>query len=176
MAPAPEASSVPEATLPFLTASKVSGALPATGPRAGFDSGDRQTSGSPVYDGNGVKTGVWECQPGGWPIPTRDNTESCYILQGEVKVTGTGAEPQSESFIEISEWFGRVGRAVWARLTREIRRTALRDKGPLVKFRSQLTTLLPPTVFKKGDVFVMPKGWSGRWDVIQTVRKFYVIC
>ena len=26
----------------------------------------------------------------------------------------------------------------------------------------------------EGDVFVLPKGWSGRWDVTETVRKFYV--
>lgn len=27
---------------------------------------------------------------------------------------------------------------------------------------------------EEGDVFVLPKGWSGRWDVLETVRKFYV--
>jgi uncharacterized cupin superfamily protein len=26
-----------------------------------------------------------------------------------------------------------------------------------------------------GDTFVLPKGWSGRWDVLETVRKIYVI-
>jgi len=26
-----------------------------------------------------------------------------------------------------------------------------------------------------GSVFVMPDGWSGRWDVIQPVRKSYVV-
>jgi uncharacterized cupin superfamily protein len=26
----------------------------------------------------------------------------------------------------------------------------------------------------EGDVFVLPKGWSGRWDVTETVRKLYV--
>jgi len=25
-----------------------------------------------------------------------------------------------------------------------------------------------------GDVVTLPKGWSGRWDVLETVRKFYV--
>jgi uncharacterized cupin superfamily protein len=25
-----------------------------------------------------------------------------------------------------------------------------------------------------GDVFVLPAGWSGRWDVIETVEKLYV--
>ena len=26
-----------------------------------------------------------------------------------------------------------------------------------------------------GDVFVLPKGWSGRWDITETVRKFAVL-
>ena len=26
----------------------------------------------------------------------------------------------------------------------------------------------------EGDVFVLPRGWSGRWDVLDTVRKFWV--
>ncbi|HVQ19384.1 MAG TPA: cupin domain-containing protein [Actinomycetes bacterium] len=24
-----------------------------------------------------------------------------------------------------------------------------------------------------GDVLVLPKGWSGRWDILETVRKYY---
>lgn len=26
-----------------------------------------------------------------------------------------------------------------------------------------------------GDVLVLPKGWSGRWDILQPVRKLYVL-
>lgn len=26
-----------------------------------------------------------------------------------------------------------------------------------------------------GTVHVLPKGWSGRWDIHETLRKFYVI-
>jgi uncharacterized protein len=26
-----------------------------------------------------------------------------------------------------------------------------------------------------GDVLILPKGWSGRWDVIEPVRKVYVL-
>jgi uncharacterized protein len=32
-----------------------------------------------------------------------------------------------------------------------------------------------PVELEEGDVFVLPKGWSGRWDVLETVRKLYVI-
>lgn len=31
------------------------------------------------------------------------------------------------------------------------------------------------TVLSAGDVLVLPKGWSGRWDVLETVRKFYAV-
>jgi len=25
-----------------------------------------------------------------------------------------------------------------------------------------------------GDVLTLPKGWSGRWDIVETVRKLYI--
>ena len=25
-----------------------------------------------------------------------------------------------------------------------------------------------------GDVLTLPKGWSGRWDILETVRKFFI--
>jgi uncharacterized protein len=31
-----------------------------------------------------------------------------------------------------------------------------------------------PVELVEGDVFVLPKGWSGRWDITETVRKLYV--
>lgn len=27
-----------------------------------------------------------------------------------------------------------------------------------------------------GDALVLPRGWSGRWDILETVVKFYVTC
>ena len=32
-----------------------------------------------------------------------------------------------------------------------------------------------PVELGEGDVFVLPKGWSGRWDVTETVRKLFVL-
>lgn len=32
-----------------------------------------------------------------------------------------------------------------------------------------------PVELTEGDVFVLPKGWSGRWDITETVRKFYIV-
>lgn len=31
-----------------------------------------------------------------------------------------------------------------------------------------------PVELGEGDVFVLPAGWSGRWDVLETVRKLFV--
>ncbi len=31
-----------------------------------------------------------------------------------------------------------------------------------------------PVELVEGDVFVLPAGWSGRWDVLETVRKLFV--
>lgn len=31
-----------------------------------------------------------------------------------------------------------------------------------------------PMEFGPGDSVVLPKGWNGRWDVLETVRKFFV--
>lgn len=32
-----------------------------------------------------------------------------------------------------------------------------------------------PVHLVAGDVFVLPKGWSGRWDITEPVRKFAVL-
>lgn len=32
-----------------------------------------------------------------------------------------------------------------------------------------------PVELKDGDVFVLAKGWTGRWDVLETTRKLFVI-
>ncbi|MFL6069837.1 MAG: cupin domain-containing protein [Actinomycetes bacterium] len=30
------------------------------------------------------------------------------------------------------------------------------------------------TELTAGDVLTLPKGWSGRWDIVETVRKFFI--
>lgn len=103
----------------------VLGELPAAGQRAGADSGDPQL-GLRVIDtlGNG-NVGIWECQPGGWPVKDRVDTEACYILSGKATITD-----------------GATGTA------------------------HTLAT---------GSFLVLPVGWSGRWDVEETIRKVYAI-
>ncbi len=94
------------------------------GQRAGADSGDPQVKAAGISDQDGVKSGVWECTPGGWPIENRADCEVAQILSGQATITDADGT------------------------------------------KRQLTA---------GSVIVLPKGWTGRWDVTETVRKVYVI-
>lgn len=111
-------------TMVVAYADVLGGELEPTGPRAGADSGDPQTSTVVFFEGHGVSVGVWECTPGGWSITDRPDTESMLLLRGGVTITPLDGDP-----VDLEE----------------------------------------------GDVFVLPRGWSGRWDVTETVRKLFVL-
>jgi uncharacterized cupin superfamily protein len=99
--------------------------LPAAGQRAGADSGDPQLGLrqiAPTANGN---IGIWECQPGGWPVVDRADTEVAYILAGSARITDS----------------------------------ATGDTHTVTA----------------GDLIVLLPGWTGRWDVTETVRKVYAI-
>ena len=106
-------------------ATTVTGPLEPRGQRPGADSGDPQISVRSFETPDDVRVGVWECEPGGWPVVDRPDTETCYIVSGRATITdaATGAT------YDVSA----------------------------------------------GDVIVQPKGWSGRWDVTETIRKVYSI-
>lgn len=106
-------------------AAGVLGELKPAGQRAGADSGNPQL-GLHILEtlGHG-NVGIWECQPGGWPIKNRTDTEMAYILSGTAIITD-----QSTG----------IGHKITA-----------------------------------GDLVLLPVGWSGRWDVEETVRKVYAI-
>ena len=41
--------------------------------------------------------------------------------------------------------------------------------------RARITTKgAEPVIVQAGDSLVLPKGWHGRWEVLETVRKFFV--
>lgn len=110
----------------IVKASEIASAdLAPAGQRAGADSGDPQLglrTLAPEATGN---LGIWECQPGGWPVVNRPDTEFTYIVSGRARLTdeGTGT---------VAEVTG-------------------------------------------GDLVILPPGWTGRWDVLETVRKVYAI-
>jgi uncharacterized cupin superfamily protein len=103
----------------------VTGPLEPKGQRPGADDGDPQIASIAFDTPADVRVGVWECDPGGWPVIDRPDTETCYIVSGRARITdaATGAQ------YDVSA----------------------------------------------GDVIVQPKGWSGRWDVVETIRKVYSI-
>lgn len=103
----------------------VRGDLTPAGLRAGADTGNPELTTLTVDPGVDAQTGVWECQPGGWPVVDRPNTEVCYILSGSARLT--------------DDVTGQV------------------------------------TEIAAGSFVILPLGWSGRWDVSETVRKVYVI-
>lgn len=102
-----------------------SGELQPAGQRPGADSGDPQLRIMKLAPEAQGSLGIWECQPGGWPVINRQDTEFTYILSGEAVLTDdkTGEQVQ-------------IG---------------------------------------AGDLVILPKGWTGRWDVKQTVKKIYAV-
>jgi uncharacterized cupin superfamily protein len=94
------------------------------GQRPGADSGDPQLAIRTVTGAPG-NVGIWECQPGGWPVVDRPDTEVASIVAGRATITDESTG---------------VAHEVTA-----------------------------------GDLVVLPPGWTGRWDVTETVRKVYAI-
>jgi uncharacterized cupin superfamily protein len=99
-------------------------AMTDSGIRAGADSGDPKTAFAALFEADGIDAGVWRCEPGGWPIVDRPDTEVMLVLSGRARITANNGT------------------------SREV---------------------------TGGDVFVLPKGWTGRWDVLETLEKLYVI-
>ena len=61
--------------------------LDPAGQRAGADSGDPQISVKEISNAEGISVGVWECEPGGWPVVNRGDTEVATILSGAGRIT-----------------------------------------------------------------------------------------
>jgi uncharacterized cupin superfamily protein len=71
--------------------------------------------------------------------------------------------------IEIGVWECTLGG--WAIVNRVDMETVRILAG-----RARLTDADGTAVeLRPGDGLVLPKGWSGRWDILETVRKHYVI-
>lgn len=46
----------------------------------------------------------------------------------------------------------------------------------ILKGRVRITTTgQAPVEIAAGDIFVLPAGWSGRWETLETTRKIYTI-
>ncbi|ODU06681.1 MAG: hypothetical protein ABS81_04165 [Pseudonocardia sp. SCN 72-86] len=73
--------------LAVTSAAEVQSTLPALGRRAGADAGDPQVGMLLMNTSDLGRVGVWTCEPGGWPIKDRVDTEASYILSGRVRIT-----------------------------------------------------------------------------------------
>jgi uncharacterized cupin superfamily protein len=100
-------------------------ALPPAGQRPGADRGDPQLGVQRLAENASGNVGIWECQPGGWPVNNRPDTEVAIILSGSPTLTDAS-----------------TGDA---------------------------------TSVAAGDLVTLPPGWTGRWNVTETVRKIYAI-
>jgi uncharacterized cupin superfamily protein len=103
------------------------------------------------------------------------------VLDGELEPLGPRAgaddgDPQTSGItffsghgVEVGVWECTPGG--WAIVDRPTTETML-----LLGGTARITPAGgEPVELEEGDVFVLPKGWSGRWDVLETVRKLYVI-
>ncbi|MFP3555472.1 cupin domain-containing protein [Paraburkholderia sp. SIMBA_049] len=99
--------------------------LSPAGQRVGADSGDPQLAIKTLAPDAIGNLGIWECQPGGWPVINRPDTEFAYLISGRARLT----DDSTGETVEI------VG----------------------------------------GDLVILPPGWTGRWDILEPVRKIYAI-
>merc|ERR1712048_873243 len=67
------------------------------GLRPGADTGNPLIATFAFDHGNLKGAGLWECQPGGFPVVNRPSTETCYIIQGRATITN-----QDGSKVELS--------------------------------------------------------------------------
>ena len=93
-------------------AATILGELKPNGHRPGYDSGNPVTSKLPFDTDPVVKTSVWECQPGGWEVTPRVDTEVCYIVSGRATITdhatGTRFEiTAGDVIVQPKDWTGR---------------------------------------------------------------------
>ena len=103
------------------------------------------------------------------------------VLDGELAPTGPRegsdrGDPQTATIVffeghgvSVGVWECTPGG--WAIVDRPTTETMLLLAGTV--------TITPldgePVELGEGDVFVLPKGWSGRWDITETVRKLFVL-
>lgn len=103
------------------------------------------------------------------------------VLDGELEPTGprVGADagdPQTSGLVlfaghgtEVGIWECTPGG--WNIVDRPTTETMLLLDGVV-----RITPLDAEGVeLGEGDVFVLPRGWSGRFEVVETTRKFYVL-
>lgn len=88
---------------------------------------------------------------------------------GEPMMSGRVLQPRGEGLPEVGVWECTPGG--WAIESRADTEVVL-----LLSGRARLSDADGTSVeLGAGESIVLPIGWSGRWDILETVRKVYVI-
>ncbi|GAA4916542.1 hypothetical protein EV188_104506 [Actinomycetospora succinea] len=74
-------------SLTLVPAATIAGELAAGGVREDADSGRPAMHIHGVMTESSANVGVWECEPGGWPVVERSGTEFCYVVSGSAVIT-----------------------------------------------------------------------------------------
>ena len=89
--------------------------------------------------------------------------------RGQPQTSGRILHSTADGSVEVGVWSCTPGG--WAIENRPDTETVriLSGRARLTDTDGSSTDLGP------GDVLVLPKGWSGRWDIIEPLRKLYVL-
>jgi uncharacterized cupin superfamily protein len=88
---------------------------------------------------------------------------------GDPMTSGTIVQARGDGLPEVGVWECTPGG--WPIQDRGDTETAL-----LLSGRARLTNADGSSVeLGPGEGVVLPRGWSGRWDILETVRKVYVV-
>lgn len=89
--------------------------------------------------------------------------------RGEPRIAGVRVQERSPERPEAGVWTS--GEGGWPVVDRPDTEVALILDG-----RARITNDDGTSIeVSKGDLLVLPVGWTGRWDVLEPVRKVYVI-
>jgi uncharacterized protein len=88
---------------------------------------------------------------------------------GEPRMSGRILFTTPDGAVEIGIWACTPGG--WAIVDRPDT-----ESVQIISGRARMTDAAGvPVELGPGDVLVLPKGWSGRWDILEPVRKLYVL-
>jgi uncharacterized cupin superfamily protein len=89
--------------------------------------------------------------------------------RGDPRTSGRVFQDAADGLPEVGVWECTPGS--WT-----IERRADTETVQILSGRARMTDADGTvTELGPGDVLVLPRGWSGRWEILETVRKLYVI-
>ena len=145
-----------------------------------IDSDGNLSAVAEIRNSHGGQPLVWDLLEDEFDPPSPDWLRRYSFLARDGKISGRwmfdSGDPQTSGItffsghgVEVGVWECTPGG--WAIVDRPTTETMMLLGGTAVITPADGE----PVELGEGDVFVLPKGWSGRWDVTETVRKLYVL-